>query len=136
MTRESALANVCAIAPRAGRSARLSGGLTEKMLRFAEAVAEGMSLADAYRTSFHTANMRDKTIRDEASRLAKNPGVAAAIEAIRSEKEARNRMLWHSEEEAIWNTLWRLIDDPDVVTRSKLKALTLAARMAGLLTKS
>jgi hypothetical protein len=105
------------------------------MFRFAEAAAEGMSLADAYRASFHTANMRDKTIRDEASRLAKNPGVAAAIEAIRNEKDAQNGMFWRSKEEAIWDSVWRLIDDPLVSIRAKLKALTLAAQMAGLITR-
>ena len=136
MTRESALANVCAIAPRAGRSARLPGGLTEKMLRFAEAVAEGMSLADAYRTSFHTANMRDKTIRDEASRLAKNPGVAAAIEAIRDERDRQNHMRARSEEDRIWEVIWKLLDHPQVSVRWKLNILTLAAKMAGLLMKS
>lgn len=133
MIHEAALRIGDNLPKRAGRSARLPNGLTEKMFRFAEAVAEGSSLADAYRASFFTTNMRDKTVRDEASRLAKNPGVAAAIDAIRKENDLRNRMFWLSKEEVIWDSVWRLIDDPCVPPRSKVKALTLAAQMAGLI---
>lgn len=133
MTREAAPRVESPFPKRAGRSARLANGLTEKMFKFAENVANGSSLADAYRASFFTTNMRDKTVRDEASRLAKNPGVAAAIEAIRAENDLRNRMLWLSKEEAVWDSVWRLIDDPHVSPRAKIKALTLAAAMAGLI---
>jgi hypothetical protein len=118
------------------RSAPLPCGLTEKMLRFAERVADGCSLADAYRGAFSTGGMKDKTIRDEASRLAKNPGVTRAIEAIRAERDAENHMRWRSKEDHIWELVWKLVDDPRVPVRSKIKALTLAAQMAGLIAAS
>lgn len=114
------------------RSASLPNGLTVKMYRFAEAVADGSSLADAYRTAFSALQMRPKTVRDEASRLAKNPGVTAAIAAIRAEREAENHMRWRSKEDAIWESTWQLIDDPHASAQTKIKALTLAAQMAGL----
>lgn len=122
-----------AVQPKAGRSATLPSGITTKMHRFGECVADGYSLADAYRTAFYTANMRDKTIRDEASRLAKNPGVSAVVEAIRAERERQNIMLWRRKEDAIWVSLWSLIEDQRVRPRTRIKALTLAAAMAGLL---
>lgn len=105
-------------------------------MRFAELVADGCSLADAYRGAFSTGGMKDKTVRDEASRLAKNPGVTRAIEAIRAERNAENHMQWRSKEDHIWELVWRLVDDPRVPVRSKIKALTLAAQMAGLLSAS
>jgi hypothetical protein len=118
---------------RSTRSAPLYNGITFKMQRFAEAVADGCSLADAYRVAFNTANMKDKTVRDEASRLLKNPGVAAAVGALRAKREAENHMLWRSKEDRVWGMVWSVIEADQVSPRSKIKALTLAAQMLGLI---
>ncbi len=75
------------------RSGTLPSGITTKMDLFAQHVAEGFSLADAYRAAFNTAKMRPKTVRDDASRLAQHSGFRAAIEAYRAEIEALNRIV-------------------------------------------
>lgn len=115
------------------RSAPMPHGITDKMNHFAECVADGTSLADAYRTAFDTSRMLPKTVRDEASRLLQNPGVTAAVEAIRQRREAENRMRWRSKQERIWEATWHIIDDPAVSCRLKLKALRIAAEMAGMI---
>ena len=87
---------------------------------------------DAYRVAFNTSNMKDKTVRDEASRLLKNPGVAAAVEALRAKRDAENHMLWRSKEDRVWEMVWSVIEADHVSPRSKIKALTLAASMLGM----
>jgi hypothetical protein len=114
------------------RSGTLASGITTKMNAFALHVAEGMSLADAYRQAFITANMKAKTIRDDASRLAQHPGVRAAIEAYRAEIEERSRISALERDERIWERLWHLIEDEEVPPTVKVKALDLAARLAGM----
>ena len=92
------------------RSANLPSGITEKMFRFAEEVANGLSAADAYRAAFNTSNMLPKTVRDEASRLLKNPGVTAALEARRTQKTHQQRVSRQKSEDRVWSHLWGLID--------------------------
>jgi hypothetical protein len=114
------------------RSGTLASGITAKMDMFARHVADGLSLADAYRAAFCTANMKAKTIRDDASRLAQHSGVRAAIKSYRAEIEARNRMAALERDERIWERLWSLIEDEEVPPTVKVRALDLAARLAGM----
>lgn len=115
------------------RSPNLPSGITEKMLRFAEGVANGLSAADAYRAAFNTANMLPKTVRDEASRLLKNPGVSTALEALRAEKTHQQRVSRQKVEDRLWERLWSLIDGVDTPPQVQVRALTLAAELAGML---
>ncbi len=85
------------------RSGTLPSGITAKMDVFARHVTEGLSLADAYRRAFNNENMKPRTVSNDASRLARHPGVSAAIEAYTAENEARNRMLALEKEERIWS---------------------------------
>ncbi len=115
------------------RSANLPSGITEKMYRFAEGVANGLSAADAYRAAFNTAKMLPKTVRDEASRLLKNPGVTAALEALWAEKTHQQRVSRQKVEDRVWERLWSLIDGVETPPQVQVRALTLAAEMAGML---
>lgn len=115
------------------RSANLPSGITEKMFRFAEEVANGHSAADAYRAAFNTSHMLPKTVRDEASRLLKNPGVTAALEALRTEKTHQQRVYRQKSEDRVWEHLWGLIDGVSTPPSVKVRALTLAAEMAGMM---
>lgn len=115
------------------RSANLPSGITEKMYRFAEGVADGLSAADAYRAAFNTQNMLPKTVRDEASRLLKNPGVSTALEGLRADKTYQQRVSRQKVEDRLWERLWGLIDGVDTPPSVKVRALTLAAEMAGML---
>ena len=114
------------------RSGTLPSGITEKMNVFARHVAEGLSLADAYRAAFNTVNMKSRTISNDASRLARHHGVSAAIVAHRAEIEAQNRMSAFERSERIWEMIWGLIEGDDVPPAVKVRALDLAARLAGM----
>lgn len=114
------------------RSGTLSSGITAKMDVFARHVAEGLSLADAYRQAFNTSKMKPRTVSNDASRLARHPGVTAAITAYRAEFETRNRMLALQRDERIWEGLWGLVENDEVPPAVKVKALDLAARLAGM----
>jgi hypothetical protein len=114
------------------RSGTLPSGITAKMDKYSWHVAEGMSLADAYRQAFNTSNMKPRTISNDASRLARHPGVTAAIEAYREEFSARNRMLALQRDERIWQSLWGLVENDEVPPAVKVKALDLAARLCGM----
>lgn len=54
--------------------------MTPKQERFAQAVADGMSQADAYRVAFDVkATTKPETVQQSASRLMANPKVAARV---------------------------------------------------------
>jgi len=66
-------------------------GLTAKQEQFAKNVGiRNMGLAEAYRASYNTENMKDKTIRSRAAELHKHSGITAAI---RSHQEATTRAM-------------------------------------------
>lgn len=60
-------------------------GLTPQQESFAQKVVSGETLSDAYRASYSAKKMSEKTIHEEASRLAANPKVAARISAMQAE---------------------------------------------------
>ncbi len=99
---------------------------------FARRAAEGLSLADAYRAAFNTANMKPRTISNDASRLARHHGVSATITAYRAEIEARNRISALERSDRIWQNLWELIDTDETPSAVKIRALDLAARLCGM----
>jgi hypothetical protein len=58
--------------------------LTDKQERFAIAVAEGKTQADAYREAYDTGKMTNKSIVENASKLMVNANVAPRIEELRT----------------------------------------------------
>ena len=66
--------------------------LTPKREKFAQKVVELNDKARAYRESFSTKNMSDKTVWEAASRLAKHSKVAARIEELQEEHCERHRL--------------------------------------------
>lgn len=59
-------------------------GLTKKQELFAFRIAKGDKGATAYRVSHNTSKMMAKTVHEEASRLLRNPKVAARVEELRA----------------------------------------------------
>lgn len=53
--------------------------LTAKQEAFAQAVAGGMTQADAYRSAYDCENSTDKTVHDEASDLMRHPEIAPRV---------------------------------------------------------
>jgi Terminase small subunit len=71
----------------AGTQNRARHGLTAKQEAFAQAVSNGLTLADAYRAAYQASGMKDATVWSEASRLMSNPRVAARIDQLIRAKE-------------------------------------------------
>lgn len=59
--------------------------LTAKQEKFAQNIIQGMNQADAYRSAYNTVRMSDKTIHENASRLANDSKVAARISELRGQ---------------------------------------------------
>ena len=105
--------------------------LTVKQNEFVAEIAEGASQTSAYRSAYNTQNMSQKTIWEEASRLRSHPKVAARIEEMEAEKEARRRMQALSREDRVLQALEKIAfgDGP---ASGRLKALELLGKHVGL----
>ena len=57
--------------------------LTAKQEAFAQAVAGGMTQADAYRSAYDCANSSEATIYDEASDLMRHPEIAPRVKELK-----------------------------------------------------
>ncbi len=62
-------------------------GLTAKQEGFAQAVAHGANLSDAYRENYDADGMAPNTIWNSACKLNKNPKVSARVREIQAELE-------------------------------------------------
>lgn len=58
--------------------------LTAKQEAFAQAIADGMTQADAYRTAYDAENMSDNVIWSEASKTMAHPKVAERVKELKS----------------------------------------------------
>ena len=79
--------------------------LTAKQEAFAQQVAGGAILSDAYRECYAAENMADRTVWTEACRLASNPKVATRIKAIQTDRESDQRMVRLRREEYVLKRL-------------------------------
>ena len=107
--------------------------LTKRQQNFAVNVTEARSLSDAYRESYSTKRMSCKTVWEAASRLSKNPKVAARIIELETEKEAMWRMHALSRKDRVLREL-ETIAFGDGPTSVRLKALELLGKHVGLFT--
>ena len=105
--------------------------LTMKQLKYADAVSEGNSQSNAYRGAYDTSKMSRKTIWEAASRLRKNPKVAARILELEIEKEAGLRMLALSREDRVLKELEKIAFE-DGPASGRLRALELLGKHVGL----
>lgn len=69
--------------------------LTSKQEKFAQAVASGMTQADAYRHAYNAENMADSTIWSRASELAADGKVSGRIKSL--QESATIAALWSRE---------------------------------------
>ena len=111
-------------------------GLTEKQEKFAQCLAEGMTLAEAYRQSYDCSTMALATIHNEAAKLGQHHGITARVNALLDEKGRRNGMGALKREDRVWRGVWRLAEGENVPPSVQQAALALAAKMAGMLTDS
>ena len=69
--------------------------LTPKQEAFAQAIASGMTQADAYRSAYDAENMKDATVWSKASVLMADGKVSARVEELR--KGLEKKELWTRE---------------------------------------
>lgn len=101
--------------------------LTAKQEQFAQGIIKGMSQADAYRSAYSTSRMADKTIHENASRLANDSKVKARINELRGKISTENIMT--AQKRLEWLT--ELIQSDEKGTGDKLKAIDLMNKMTG-----
>jgi len=71
----------------AGQSVK--NGLTAKQEAFAQGVAKGLTLADAYRQAYDAENMKEASIYNEASRLMDHPQISQRVNGLVKAQEER-----------------------------------------------
>jgi phage terminase small subunit len=64
--------------------------LTIKQEKFTQGLFAGLSQREAYKQAFNTKKMADKTIDEEASKLANNPKVTTRLDELTDELKERN----------------------------------------------
>ena len=101
--------------------------LTAKQEAFAQQVAEGAILSDAYRECYAAENMADRTVWTEACRLASNPKVATRIKAIQTERESDQRVIRLRREEYVLKRLAQEAEGADVAG-ARVRALELLGK--------
>lgn len=100
--------------------------LTPKQEAFAKAIAfEGMNNTEAYRSVYSTNSMSDKTIWEEASKLANSPKVATRIKELAKEMDSPRIMTATKRRER----LTEFAESEDANTA--MKAIDLLNRMDG-----
>jgi phage terminase small subunit len=101
--------------------------LTAKQEQFAQGIIKGMSQADAYRSAYSTSRMADKTIHENASRLANDSKVKARINELRGKISTENIMT--AQKRLEWLT--ELVNNDEAYTTDKLKAIDIMNKMQG-----
>jgi hypothetical protein len=69
--------------------------LTAKQEAFAQAIADGLGQAAAYRTAYDTTNMKDDSIYPLASKLMSNTKIAARVGELKA--QLQSKQLWSRE---------------------------------------
>jgi hypothetical protein len=117
-----------------GRTACNEHGLTVKQEEFAKGLSEGLSNAEAYRRAYAPQNAKQSTIHENASRMAGNPKVKARVAMLVGQKAQRTQLVGARTADRIMTAIWKLAEDSDAPAAARVSALTLAAKMSGLLT--
>ena len=109
-------------------------GITAKQLAFAEGVASGMTLSDAYRAAYDARLMTDKSIWESACKMVNHVKVRTRLDQIAREREEARRMLATSDAASALETLRRMMTEADS-DATKVRAAELLAKSAGVFTE-
>ena len=111
----------------------LPSGLTPKQEQFAKLVAKGSNLSEAYRQTYRTEGMADKSIWQAAWQVSRNAKVAEMIERF---QKANESMELHDSERARAWALERLKCEAtgSETDGARIRAIELVMRHHGLLT--
>ena len=105
--------------------------LTAKQEAFAQKVAAGAVLSDAYRDCYRAENMADKTVWSEACRLASNHKVTTRIKAIQADIEADHRTRKARREEYVLKRLQEEAEGAET-DGARVRALELLGKSCGV----
>ena len=101
--------------------------LTPKQEKFVKnIVLEGMNYSDAYRNSYNTSGMSDKTVTEKASRLKDQDNIRTRIEELRAEIDSPKIMSVTRRAEKL-SEYAENSEDPNVA----MKAIDLLNKMTG-----
>lgn len=106
--------------------------MTPKQRKFAELVADGCSLTEAYRGAYRAENMKPAVVRTEASRLSVNPAVTLLIQTLRAKKEAAIIVSAVSDADRVREALRTWMTSAEPTDSMKIKAAELLGRTVGL----
>jgi len=106
-----------------------SEGLTAKQIAFADKVAEGSTLSDAYRHAYDAESMAPSSIHVEACKLMADPRIAQRVNSQLAARQAKTsldagRMRLH-----IIERLWAESQDAESPPAARLKALELMGKL-------
>ena len=108
-------------------------GITAKQLAFAEGVASGMTLSDAYRAAYDSRLMTDKSIWESACKMVNHVKVRTRLDQIARERDEARRMLATSDAAAALETLRLMMAKADS-DATKVRAAELLAKASGVFT--
>lgn len=116
-----------------GQSSKGGRGLTPKQERFALLVAEGHSLAEAYRQSYSVGETtKPSTIYRQGQILASKPAIAARITEEVNRLEGERRRGNREIREYLRDTLQGIISDVETRTSDRLRAVELLGKVGGV----
>lgn len=119
--------------------------LTPKQEKFVQNIIDGMSQAEAYRNSYDTKRMSDKTIYEKASRLMNEGKIRARLQELRdlmmkpSIMSAQERLEYLTrvikgeelEETYDWDNGERVTCNTPATIKTRLQAIDLMNKMQG-----
>ncbi len=106
--------------------------LTAKQEAFAQAVADGMTQADAYRKAYDAGRMKAETIQQVASRLMADRKVSARAAELRA--KIAEKHIWTREKSV--RVLSEIADDDESRNPDKVSAIKELNAMHGFLAPS
>ena len=107
--------------------------LTAKQEGFAQKVAKGAVLSDAYRECYSADTMKDSTVWTEACKLAQHPKVSKRIKELQAQIEQDHRTREHRLREHVLKRLQEEADGADNAS-SRIRALELVGKTIGMFT--
>ena len=111
----------------------VTDSLTGKQESFAQKVAAGAVLSDAYREAYSAENMKDSTVWSEACKLAQHPKVSARVKAIQADIEADHRTRAARREEYVLKRLQEEAEGAET-DGARVRALELLGKSVSLFT--
>jgi len=119
------------------RSRKDKNNLTLKQKLFSTLVASGSSLTSAYKESYDCANMKDSTIRREASKLmSSNHDITTMVDALTAKKIAVAHSLalsqGVSDRDKVLTKLRHMMDHAETQDSNKIRAAEALGRTCGL----